>query len=273
MTRKAPEEACFPKEQEVWYTMEEKKKKVNPLYRVVRFLVWLFAPKFTLVGEENLPDGPCVIVGNHSQMYGPIVGELYIPGKHAVWCTGEMMEWKEVHGYAYQDFWSGKPKAVRWFFYLLSYLITPLSVLIFRNADTIPVYRDARVLGTFRDTVEALEKGTRVVIFPECYDEYNNIVHSFQDRFIDLAKLYKKKTGQMLPFVPMYTAPRLKKVFFGKPVLYDHGVPAKEERVRVARALMDAVTEIAAAQELHTVVPYPNIPKKQYPKNLPVVRL
>ena len=33
---------------------------------------------------------------------------------------------------------------------------------------------------------------------------------------------------------------------------------------------MDAITEIAVAQPEHTVVPYPNIPKSQYPKNIPL---
>ena len=87
-------------------------KKTTWYYRVIRWLVWVFSPKYRLEGTENLPQEPCVIVGNHSHMYGPIAGELYIPGKHYVWCAGEMMNWKEVHAYAYRDFWFGKPKAV-----------------------------------------------------------------------------------------------------------------------------------------------------------------
>ena len=93
-------------------------KKTNCLYRVIRRLVRLFSPRFRVAGTENLPEEPCVIVGNHSQMYGPIAGELYTPGKHYIWCAGEMMHRKEVPAYAYQDFWSGKPKALRWFYKL-----------------------------------------------------------------------------------------------------------------------------------------------------------
>ena len=102
-------------------------KKISPVYRGIRWLVRLFSPKIQVVGRENLPEEPCVIVGNHSQMYGPIAGELYTPGKHYIWCAGEMMHWKEVPDYAFEDFWSEKPKAVRWVFRLLSYLITPVS--------------------------------------------------------------------------------------------------------------------------------------------------
>ena len=66
----------------------EQEKKTHWLYRVIRFLVKLFSPSFQVSGAENLSGEPCVIVGNHSQMYGPIAGELYTPGKHYIWCAG-----------------------------------------------------------------------------------------------------------------------------------------------------------------------------------------
>ena len=47
-------------------------KKTPWLYKVIYFLVKLFSPKYKLVGAEKMPQEPCVIVGNHSQMYGPI---------------------------------------------------------------------------------------------------------------------------------------------------------------------------------------------------------
>lgn len=43
-----------------------------------------------------------------------------------------------------------------------------------------------------------------------------------------------------------------------------------EERKRICDALMDDITAMALSLPEHTVVPYPNIPKKQYPKNTPL---
>ena len=249
--------------------MEE--KRTSRLYRGIRWGVKLVFPKFRLVEAEQLPETPCVIVGNHSQTYGPVAGELYIPGKHEIWCAGEMMDRKEVADYAYRDFWSGKPKRVRWFFRLLSYPVAPLAEVIFTNAHTIGVYHDARVISTYRESVGALEDGGRVVIFPECYTEYNNIVHDFQERFVDLARFYYRKTGKELDFVPMYVAPRRKEIWYGAPVRFRADAPAEEERRRICRELMDAITGIAVSLPEHTVVPYPNIPKGQYPRNIPLV--
>ena len=143
-------------------------------------------------------------------------------------------------------------------------------MLLFNNAHTVPVYHDTRLITTYRDSIEKLKQGYSMVIFPEHYDKHNNIVHDFQDKFIDLARFYYKKTGVELNFVPLYVAPRLRKLFFAEPIRFHADAPIADERRRICDALMDAITEIAVAQPEHTVVPYPNIPKRQYPKNIPL---
>ncbi len=241
------------------------KTRSYPLYRFIKFWVRTFYPKTEVVGTENLPEGPCLIVGNHSQMHGPISCELYFPGDRYTWCAGEMMHLKEVPAYAFQDFWSKKPKSVRWFYKLLSYIIAPFSVCVFNNANTIGVYHDNRVLSTFKTTAKALEEGSSVIVFPECCDEYNHIVHRFRENFVDIAKLYCKRSGKALPFVPLYICPELNKMVIGKPVFYDPQRTPAEQKDEICRYLMDTITELARALPVHRVVPYPNIPKKDYP--------
>ena len=237
------------------------------IYRAVRWLVWAFYPKTEVVGLENLPEEPVLVVGNHAQMHGPITGELYFPGKRKIWCAGQMMHLKEVPDYAYQDFWAQKKKGVRWFYRLLSYIIAPLSVCIFNNANTIGVYHDARIISTFKNTVKCLTQGENVIIFPEHGLEYNHIVNDFQDRFVDVARLYYKKTGKELAFVPMYLAPKLRTIYLGTPISFDPTQSIETERKRICTYCMDHITEVAVGLPEHTVVPYPNIPKKRWPKN------
>lgn len=240
-------------------------KQTTRTYRVIRWLIKLFSPKFTWEGE--LPPESVILVGNHSQMYGPIACELYCPGKHDIWCAGQMMHLEEVPAYAYKDFWSYKPKWSQPFYKLLSHMIAPLSVCIFNNADTIGVYHDGRIVATFKNTVKSLENGRNVVIFPEKDEPHNHIVYEFQDKFIDAAKLYYKRTGKCVQFVPMYLAPRLKKMYFGKPIAYDPEIPMELQRQQIAGYLMDAITDMAVALPEHTVVPYPNLPQKAYKSN------
>lgn len=256
------------------FRMNRKQKKEHGgfsriVYRCIRWSVHLLYPKITVDGAENLPADACIVVGNHAQMNGPICGELYFPGKRTIWCASQMMSLKEAPAYAYRDFWSGKPKRIRWFYKLLSYLIAPISVSIFNNARTIAVYRDSRLITTFKLTIEALRDNTNVIIFPECYEPRNHIVNSFQDKFIDIAKVYYKRTGKTLPFVPMYIAPKLKKLCLGKPVAFNPHKPIEEERRRICEYLMDEITGIAVNLPRHTVVPYANISAKNYPCNIP----
>lgn len=248
--------------------MEE--KKTHWLYRLIRWLVWLFSPKYKIEGTENIPDGPCVIAGNHCHMYGPIAAELYTPGKHDTWCIAEMMHKEEVAEYAFQDFWSEKPGKSRWFYKLLSHLIGPLAEFIFANANTIPVYHDVRLMITFKESLKQLQEGHHIVIFPEHAVPYNNILYDFQDKFIDLARFYYRKTGKLLQFVPLYLAPARKTMYYGTPVTFCPDVPIAAERSRICRAMMDEITRIAVSLPEHTVIPYPNVPKKQYPKNIPL---
>ena len=243
------------------------KKLSYILYRVIKWFVWLFYPKITPVGVENIPNEPVVFVGNHSQMNGPIACELYFPVERYTWCAGEMMHVRQVPAYAFQDFWSNKPSSIRWFYRLLSYVIAPFSACVFTNANTIAVYHDTRVMSTFKQTVNKLAEGDSVVIFPEKNEPYNGILWQFQDRFVDVARLYKKKTGKALAFVPFYLAPNLKQMYFGEPVYFCPENSMDEERTRICKELAQRITDIAVGLPRHRVVPYPNLPRKEYPFN------
>jgi len=248
-------------------TKKKNRKRGVVIYKIIRFFVWLFYPRIKVVGAENLPEEGCMVIGNHSQMNGPIATELYFPGKRMIWCVGEMMQIKEVPAYAFRDFWSEKPKWNRWFFKILSYIIAPFSVCIFNNAHCIGVYHDKRSIFTFRDTLSYLKGGYRVIVFPEQKIPRNRIVYEFQDGFADIARLHYKRTHQPLSFVPMYLAPELKTMYLGEAIVYDPEADWEEEKVRIKETLMQRITEMAEALPRHRVVPYENLPKKQYPYN------
>ncbi|MDO4733559.1 MAG: hypothetical protein Q4B50_08630 [Bacillota bacterium] len=243
-------------------------KRASMLYKTIKAVVRLFYPKMEVEGRENLPDEPVIVAGNHAQMNGPIASELYYPGKICIWCAGEMMHLKDVSAYAFRDFWSRKPRCIRWFYKLLSYLIAPLSVCVFNNAHTIPVYHDTRLITTFRRTMDALQQGSSIIIFPEHDVPHTHVLCGFQDKFVDIARIYQGKTGRELAFVPMYIAPQLKKIYLGKPISFCSASPIEEERSRICEYLMAEITDIACSLPEHRIVPYNNVSKKYYPSNI-----
>ena len=229
----------------------------------------LFSPRIRVIGAENCPAEPAIYVGNHSQMYGPIACEFYFPVRRYTWCAGEMMHAKEVPAYAFRDFWSQKPRRSQPFYRLLSYLITPISVCVFNNAETIPVYHDARLIQTFRTTLARLQEGASMVIFPEHDVPYHPILSDFQDKFVDTARMYAGKTGRAIDFVPFYLTPRRGELHIGRPIRFDPACPIAEERLRICTELKEQIVEMAERLPRHRVVPYRNIPKKLYPYNRP----
>ena len=239
----------------------------HPLFLILRKITSAVTPVYQIEGIENLPDGPAVVVGNHSQAFGPIAVELYFPKEHSTWCVSDMMEKDKVADYAYRDFWSNKPALLRPVFRLFSYMLPTVSHIIFTNAETIPVYHDKRIVKTFKLSCERLTAGDAVVIFPEEYTEYNNIVHRFKRGFVNVARYYCRQAGQSIPFVPMYVCPKLGKLVFGEPILYSPDSASDDEAERICSYLQDSISELAYKMPRHRVVPYPNISKKDYPFN------
>lgn len=245
--------------------MEQKKTSV--LFKIIKSLIRLFYGKVEIVGRENLPEKHAIIVANHCQMNGPISAELFMDNNCYIWCAGQMMNLKEVPEYAFTDFWSQKPKWTHPFFKLVSYLIAPISVCIFNNARTIAVYHDMRVMSTFKTSIKMLQEGANLLIFPEKNEKHNNILYKFQENFIDVAKLYYKKTGIELTFVPMYIAPEIRKMYIGNGISFYSENSIEEERKRISKYLSDEITQIARKLPPHTVVPYRNIGRKYYLTN------
>lgn len=218
--------------------------------------VKLFCPKYTVEGLENLPEEGCIIAANHSQLRGPLNCELFFPNEKAIWTACEMFELKKVPPYAFRDFWSDHPKRTHWFYKILSYLIAPLSVYIFNNAHTIPVYRGQKIMNTMKTTVKRMEEGCNIIVLPEHDEPYSHVVQNFQEGFVDVARLYYRRTGKAAWFVPMYICPKFRKFYLLPPIQFDPTAPIQQERKRICKYLMDAITEHASSLPRHPMICY-----------------
>lgn len=238
------------------------KRKKKPLfYRICYRIVKTFYVKYEVVGEVKTEAN--IIVSNHAQAHGPLGLLFYFPYPKDLWVIGEMLNRKEVTDYAMEDFWRHKSKYTKWIYRLLSNLIlAPIGPYLFKSADTIPVYKDGRLRLTLRKTIEKLEEGRNIVIFPEYREEYNNIVNKFQLHFVDVAKTYYKKTNKELNFYPVYTCRTLRKILIGEPIKFNPNEDMEIERQRIINYLQEEITKLALSLDNHIVVPYVNCKKK-----------
>ena len=241
--------------------INNKYRKKGIIYKICAFFLKFWYKKNEYIGLENLPKEPCVIAGNHAKLNGPINSELYFPTKKLIWCDGPMMDKKEFPQYAYDNFFGGKP---RFYHKLLITIIKPIVASIFKSADALPVYRDMRIMKTYKATTDVLGEGVNVVILPECPEEYNEITNKFNEYFVDVARFYYKHNAKELEFVPMYYCRELKKTLFGKSIKFDANAPIETERKRICEYLMNEITILAKTLPPHKVIPFNAVKKKDY---------
>jgi hypothetical protein len=183
-------------------------------------------------------DNPLVFLGNHAEIYGPIASALCFPVPVRFWVISHMMgRSQDVRAYLYENTFSKKtflPVFVR---KLLARLMGWLSANIMCGLNSIPVYRDSpmKLRMTLRKSVEALENGDNLMIFPE-HPEGKYVkgsVSELSPGFLMLAEAWWKKSGKKLRILPVFANREERTFTFGEEIRYEpeNGFAAEQERI------------------------------------------
>ena len=184
------------------------------------------------------PDNPVVFLGNHSEIYGPIASALCFPVPVRFWVISKMMfKKKDVRAYLYENTFSKKTYLPIFVRKLLAWYLGWLSVNVMNALRAIAVYRDSpmKLRQTLRESVEALEQGENLMIFPE-HPEGKYVkggISELSPGFVMLAEAWWKKTGKKMRMMPVF-ANREKRTFtFGEEIVYEpeNGYAAEQERI------------------------------------------
>ena len=210
---------------------------------VTKIVIGILRPfnRHTMVNLDHIKqenDNPIVFLGNHAEIYGPIASALCFPVPVRFWVISHMMgRSRDVRAYLYENTFSKKtflPVFVR---RLLARLMGWLSVNVMCGLNSIPVYRDSpmKLRMTLRKSIEALENGDNLMIFPEHPDgKYvKGSVSELSPGFLMLAEAWWKRSGRKLRIMPVY-ANRTKRTFtFGDEIRYEpeNGYAAEQERI------------------------------------------
>ena len=229
-----------------------------------RFLIALFKLFYPhkLVDEDHIhpgDDNPLVFLCNHGEIYGPIVCKLYIPVSVRIWTISMMMyDQKEVTKYVYENTYSKKtflPVFVR---KLVARFIGWLSVNVMNQIESIPVYRESplKLRDTVRKSIEALEAGDNLLIFPESPEEDERYerdeIGKLAPGFVMLAEAYWKKTGKKMRFMPMFASRINRTLTFGNEVIYEPENGFRNEQVRILAEVENQIHTIAEKNRRET---------------------
>ncbi len=214
---------------------------------LIRALMAILRPAFrhTLKDAENIrPDesNPIVFLCNHGEVYGPVVGMLFTPVPVRSWSISDMMiDPKEVAEYSYkytfsQIKWLGP---LRW---PVARVLGHVSVWAMKKLEAVPVFRNKprELMTTFRKSVEAMQAGDNLLIFPENPDADPNAPGYESGRpgelfrgFPMLAQVYYSRTGKRCRFLPMLAHKGMRTLSFGTEIVYDPDAAPIDERDRI----------------------------------------
>lgn len=209
-------------------------------------LIRPFLPQ-KLIGVDRIvqdPENPIVFLCNHGEIYGPLVSMLYLPVPVRPWVISEITRDPEEMA-EYFNHYTLQP--IRWipagWKLPIARMIGRLCVVVMRDLESIPVYRNkpTMLMRTMRQSVQALEAGDNLLIFPENPNavaqdhgyETEGVGELFSG-FAMLAQIYYKRTGKRCRFQPMFVHKAAHTMSFGRSIIYDPANEDSAERQRIS---------------------------------------
>ena len=204
-------------------------------FRIVRTILKIVMPLKVVQPLSSLKETPCVLLCRHRNMRGPFYSIVRYGGEHVrTWvyhpfCFVETY-YDQMYNYTLTERLHFPKPLAHLGALLMSRIVTPLI----NSLGAIPVYRnDGRIRETFRLSLDQLEQGRSILIFPDVDYTSNEGVGDVYDGFFMLERMYHKKTGRHLPFVPVHLDTKAKSLTFGQPVSFtDAPFATEKERVK-----------------------------------------
>ncbi|MBR3333967.1 MAG: hypothetical protein IKG23_06730 [Clostridia bacterium] len=222
---------------------------------VTRMTIGILRPfnRHRMIDKDHVktdPENPIVFLGNHAEIYGPIASALCFPFPVRFWVISKMMFNKQdVRAYLYENTFSKKTYLPVFVRKLLAWYLGWLSVNVMNALRAIAVYRDSpmKLRQTLRESVEALENGENLMIFPE-HPEGKYVkggISELSPGFVMLAEAWWKKTEKKMRMMPVF-ANREKRTFtFGKEIVYEPENGYAEEQDRILKEAFRQLSDLS----------------------------
>jgi|GEM_PF-361673 len=207
----------------------------------------------TVTGRENVNELPGIFVFNHREVYGPIAAVVFLPYDMRPWILDKMIDKQQISAHMY----SGTFSHIKWLPVFarkaLTRILSPLVVWALSSFEPIPVYRGTArsVIKTFELSIECLQSGDSILLFPENPEERyteSEQISDFYRGFANLGRLYYKRAKDSVTFYPVYASRRGRELRIGEGVKYD---PAngRQEEGRIVEALQQRMRDLQRLDE------------------------
>lgn len=200
---------------------EKKLGKKKAWFRILKTLTKIRykKPEFHYLGEE-ITNG-ALIVSNHEGTDAPMSLEIYSGKPLKFWGAHQMNSGlKKMYSYQTKVYFHEKKHWNLFAARMFCLLASPLTNLFYKGLDVISTYQDGRLKNTLKETMQSLEEGYNVVVFPEKSDNgYEETLKGFHEGTVYFAEFALKK-GKDLPIFVTYFNKKNKVYIIDKPVYY-----------------------------------------------------
>lgn len=224
-----------------------KKNNYGRLFLFCRWIVRLFIRRYEMDLTRVNQDKPVVYVSHHQNLIGPFYVYLSSPELIRVWMLHVFLDreacYKHYKNYTFTKRFGLNKTIAGIIAYLVSYFITCLM----KSGRGLPVYRGTReILKTFQISVEALQKGENIVIFPDIdYQDSGSEVKEMYEGFLFIEKYYFRKTKEHVQFVPLYVSRNMKKIIAGEAILFSGKESFRKESKQVLKQIQNQLNQMA----------------------------
>ena len=213
---------------------------MGKLFNFLKRVAYPFLPVKKIEYAEPIGEEPVIFLANHIGALGPMYMAITFPlcQNVAIWCNEGMMDEKLTVDYIRHDWWwKPESKLAPLYSATIPYVARAIVPKVLRSAPTIPVYRDARVMSTMRESLKALKAGKHIVIFPELPDGFGSHAEHLQMGWLNLTAMYRRATGKDVRLVPVHIDQAAHVFRVGKGITVDPDMPLAEQEHRVERYL------------------------------------
>ena len=208
--------------------------------------------KFVFLGEEF--SDQALILSNHVGTDGPLSFEIGLKQTFRFWGTYYMNgSLKELYKYQSYNFYHLKKgwniHAAR----ALCLVAAPLTYLFYRGLNLISTYADARLRGTFEESLATLSEHQSIIIFPENSENgYLAELEGFHKGFIGLAEHALKK-GMDLPIYVTYLEKSQHRHIVAAPIKFSELKARYSSRDEIAAAMCERCNELGRMAREHKI--------------------
>jgi hypothetical protein len=193
-------------------------------------------PEFIYLGEE-IGNGS-LIVSNHEGTDAPMSLEIYLDKPLRMWGASEMNSGLiSLYKYQTKIYYHEKKHWNIHLARLFCLIASPLTYLFYSGLNLISTYKDARLVKTMRESIQAIKEGDNIVAFPEISDNgYLAELEGFHEGVVLLAEFCYKR-GIDIPIFVTYFRKSDLKYFIDKPILYSELASSGKNRRELAEEL------------------------------------